>query len=188
VNWLVFAFGAWLMLGLELGLKTTLRLGDTGIAPSFVAVLAVYVASAAPARAAQWACLILGALMDLTAPVSRVDAASTFTVLGPNALGALLMCQFVLASRGLLFRRNPLTLAVLTGVGFALWQIVFTAVFSVRNLLGDPIVWSATGQLVTRLGSSVYTGVAALPIALLLLLFGPLFGFQSVPHRFTTKR
>lgn len=188
MNWLVFAFGAWIVLGFELGLKSTFRLGDTSIAPSFVAVYAVYIATAAPARAAQWACLVLGALIDLTSPISRVDAASTFTVLGPNALGALLMCQLVLALRGLLFRRNPFTIAFLAGVGFAVWQVVVTAALTLRQFMGDPVVWSPAGQLGSRMGSSLYTALLALPLSLVLVLLAPLFAFHAAPHRFSPRR
>lgn len=188
MNWLVFAFVTWIMLGLELGLKSSLRLGDSSIVPSFLAIYAVFIATAAPPRSSQWACLILGALMDLTAPVLRFDAASSFTVLGPNALGSLLMCQLVLSVRGLLFRRNPLTIAVLAAVGFAVWQVVVTAVFTVRSFTGDPTVWSPAGELGSRLASSLYTGLLALPLGLLLLIFAPLFAFQFVPSRYPGRR
>lgn len=188
MNWLVFALVTWIMLGLEIGLKSSLRLGDSSIAPSFVAILAVFVATAAPPRTAQWACLLIGALVDLTSPIPRADAASSFTVLGPNALGALLMCQLVLAVRGLLFRRNPLTVAVLAATGFAVWQVVVTAVFTVRDLTGDPVVWVPAGQLGSRMASSLYTGLLALPLSLLLLAVAPLFSFQFVASRYPGRR
>lgn len=188
MNWLVFAFVTWIMLGLELGLKSSLQLGDSSIAPSFLAIYAVFVATAAPPRSSQWACLILGALIDLTGPVPRMDAASSFTVLGPNALGAFLMCQLVLSVRGLLFRRNPLTIAVLAAVGFAIWQVVVTAVFTIRSFTGDPTAWSPASELGARLGASLYTGLLALPLALILLMIAPLFAFQFVPSRYAGRR
>jgi hypothetical protein len=175
------------MLGLEQGLRGSLELGRTGIAPSFAAVYAVFVACSAPPRAAQWACLIVGLVVDLTSPWPRTDM-GTFTVAGPNALGALLMCQLVLALRGLMFRRNPLTIAFLSCVGFATWQAVVTSVFTIRSFAGDPIVWRPAGAIGTRLASSIYTGVLAIPLSLLLLLLLPLFSFQFVPHRMTQRR
>lgn len=188
MNWIVFAFVTWIMLGLELGLKSSLRLGDSSIAPSFLAVYAVFVASAAPPRSSQWACLILGALLDLTAPVPRIDAASSFTVVGPNALGALLMCQLIIAVRGLLFRRNPLTIAILAAVGFAVWQVIVTAVFTVRSFAGDPTAWAPAGELGARMASSLYTGLLALPLSLILLGLTPLFAFQHAPSRYVGRR
>ncbi|MBK7404671.1 MAG: hypothetical protein IPJ41_08560 [Phycisphaerales bacterium] len=188
MSWIVFAIGAWLMLGLEQGLKGSLQFGPREVVPSFVAVYAVFLACSAPARAAQWGCLLLGVMMDLSSPMARPDA-QPITLLGPNALGALLMCQLVLALRGLMFRRNPLSIAFLSLIGFATWQILATALLTIRSLLlHDPAAWSPAGQLAARLGSSLYTGVVAIPLSLLLILALPAFGFQHVPHRFAQRR
>jgi hypothetical protein len=187
VSWVVFTLGAWIMLGLEQGLRGALQIPQTSVAPSFLGVYAVFIACSAPPRAAQWGCLVLGLLMDLTSPFPPTEA-ELFTVAGPNALGALLMCQLVLAVRGLMFRRNPLTLAFLSCVGFATWQAVVTAIFTVRSFAFDGFQWSPASQLGARLGSSLYTGVIAVPVALVLILLMPLFGFQFVPHRFAQKR
>lgn len=187
MSWVVFALAAWVMLGLEQGLRGALELGTSNIAPSFLAVYAVFIASSAPPRAAQWACLIVGLLVDLSSPVPRTDA-TLFTVAGPNALGALLMCQLVLALRGLMFRRNPLTIAFLSCIGFATWQAVLTAIYTIRSFTGDPIVWSPAREIGIRLGASVYTGLLALPLSLILILLVPLFAFQFVPYRITQRR
>ncbi len=188
MSWVVFAIGAWVMLGAEMGLKGSLHLGATSIAPSFLAIYGVFIACYAPPRAAQWGCLTLGLLIDLTSPLTRADGGASFTVIGPNALGALLMCQLVLALRGLMFRRNPLSLAFLSCVGFALWQVVYTAIFSLRHMTVDSTAWNPSAELWTRLGSSVYTGVLAILVSLVLILAMPLFGFQYVPYRFSQKR
>lgn len=188
MSWLVFTIGAWLMLGAEVGLKGSLHLGGTTIAPSFLAIYGVFVACYAPPRAAQWGCLIVGLLMDLSSPIARVDGGANFTVLGPNALGALLMCQLVLSLRGLMFRRNPLSVAFLSCVGFALWQLVYAAVFSLRHLTVDATAWDPSGELWARLGSAVYTGLAAIPVSLALILLMPVFAFQYVPYRFSQRR
>lgn len=188
MSWFVFALGAWIMLGFEQGLRGSLQLGSTTISPSFLAVYAVFIACSAPPRAAQWGCLIIGTLVDLSSPIPRVDGGPDFVVLGPNALGALLMCQFVLALRGLMFRRNPLTLAFLSCVGFALWQVVVTAMFTVRHLAGDPTAWTPSAELGSRLGSGLYTGVIALPVSLVLIVLMPMFAFQYIPYRFSHKR
>lgn len=36
MNWIVFILNAWVLLGLEIGLKDALRIGETPVAPSFV--------------------------------------------------------------------------------------------------------------------------------------------------------
>lgn len=179
MNWVVFTIGAWLMLGAEMGLKGSLHLGNTTVAPSFIAVYAIFVGCYAPPRAAQWGCLALGLLMDLTSPVGRADGGANLTLIGPNALGALLMCQLVLALRGLMFRRNPLSLAFLACVGFALWQVVYTAIVSLRHLTADATAWNPSAELWSRLGSSVYTGLAAIPVSFVLILLMPLFNFHE---------
>jgi cell shape-determining protein MreD len=188
MNWVVFAIGAWIMLGFEQGLKGSLQLGGTTIAPSFLAVYAVFIACSAPPRAAQWGCLVIGALIDVSSPIARIDGGPDFMILGPNALGSLLMCQLVLALRGLMFRRNPLTLAFLSCAGFALWQVVVTAMLTIRHLGGDPTAWFPSAELGSRLGSSVFTGLIALPVSLILIVLMPLFAFQYIPYRLAHRR
>lgn len=183
MNALVFAVFAWIALGLERGLKPTLQIGPGQIAPSFVAILAVYVAASATPRAAQWACLALGLLVDLTSPMPRGDA-GTLTVVGPNALGAFLAAHLTLSMRGLMFRQNPLSLGFLTVLGMGIWQAVVTGVFTLRHVFGDPVEWHATSQVLGRMGASVYTALLALPLALALMPAGSLLGFPSHAHRF----
>lgn len=186
MNWVFFSLIAWIMLGFEQGLKSIFELGDTGIAPSFLAIYAVFIASSAPPRSAQWASLVLGAMVDLSSPIASTDA-NLFTVLGPNALGALLACQLVLALRGLMFRKNPLSLAFLTFVGSLTWQVVVTAIMTIRNFAGDPTLFVPSHELVTRIAASLYTGVMALPVSIALIIMIPLFAFQYVPYRFSTR-
>lgn len=185
----MFLVAAWLCLGLETGLKDVfaLRLGTLTIAPGFVFPLAAFVAMCASPQAAAWACLLLGVMVDLTSPRDGADGA-LLTVVGPNALAYFLAGQFVLTMRGLMIRRNPLTVVFLSVTGAMVAAIVVVAVFTLRKGIVGGVEWSATEQLLTRLGSAVYTGVTALVMSLLLIPLAPLFGFQLGHGRYAVKR
>lgn len=179
MNRLAFALLAWLALGLELGLKGALELGDTGIAPSFVVPLGVFIAlGAAPARAV-WFCIVLGVLLDLTAtaPV-RAGAPGGMTIVGPWALGMAMAAQLVLALRGMMIRTQPLTLAFLSVLGMGVAQVVVVAALTAHNLLHGDLVWRAGAELGHRLGSAAYTGALGLLMALVLVPMGPMMGMS----------
>lgn len=179
MNWLVFAIAAWLTLGMELGLKDVLQLGPTGVAPSFAIPLAVFIALAAPARQALWACLLLGVGMDLTARVVAVPG----VVVGPQALGFLLMGQLVLAARGLMIRRNPLSLVLLSVLGAMVASIVAVAIYTLRGMVYGPEPFPAGEQLLVRILAALYTGVTAFVMSLVLLPTAGVFGFPHEGHR-----
>lgn len=179
MNWLVFAVATWLVMGLEIGLKDLLQIGPTPIAPSFAIPLAAFIALAAPARHALWACLILGVCIDLTARV----VGSPTVVVGPYALGFLLMGQLVLAARGLMIRRNPLSLVLLAVLGHMVASIVVIAVYTARGMIFGPEPFPAGEQLLVRTLASVYTAATAFPMGLLLLPAAELFGFPHEHHR-----
>lgn len=179
MNWLAFLAAAWICFGLELGLREVLRYGDSGIAPSFVVPLLVWVGLGAQPRHALWAGLLLGVLADLTAPARLVPVGSVVLV-GPHALGSLLAVLFVVNVRGLVIRGNPLTLAVLSVVAAALVQIVFSAIIGARTVLGAaPIAWGGAGEFAGRMLSALYTGGLAFVLAFVFARVEPLFGF---PH------
>ena len=125
------------------------------------------------------ACLIIGALLDVTFPLPRAEQTGDIIVVGPYALGCLLMSQAVIAARGLVIKRNPLTLIVLSVIGSMVVHSVVAAMLTARWLLGDPIVWEPTAQLVARAGVSAYTAASALVVSLVLYPLQPLFAFES---------
>ena len=177
MNWIVFLVVSWFALGLEVGFDA-LRLAPGDVAPSFVVPLIVYIALSAPPKQALWAALLIGALLDLTWLIPRDDLAEA-TVLGPNALGALIAAQLVLSLRGNVIRKHPLTLVVLSIASAAVMSVVVVALMTLRELYGDPIEFSPTGELGARLLSALYTGVTALIWAVVLRLMEPLFHFQN---------
>jgi len=176
MNWIVFLVVSWFALGLEVGFDA-LRLAPGDVAPSFVIPILVYIALSAPAKHALWAALLIGALLDLTWIIPRDDLAEA-TVIGPNALGALIATQLVLSLRGMVIRKHPLTLVVLSIASASVMGVVVVAFMTLRELYGDPIDFSPTGELGTRLLSALYTGATALVWAVVLRLMEPMFLFQ----------
>jgi len=182
VNWLAFALIAWIVVGLEVGLKSALALGNTAIAPSFVVPYATFVALCAQPRQAFWACLVLGLMIDLTS-VTSLRNGDVITVMGPYALGLILGGQLVLTMRGIMMRQNPLTLVVLAVLASIIMHVIVVAIMTTRSLFGDPIVWDPMEQIVERLGASLYTGVAAGLMSLVLFPMAPVLGFAAGRHR-----
>lgn len=182
MSWTVFAIAAWLMMGLELGLRDALELGRSGVTPSFVVILLAFVASHAPKHAAVWAGGILGALLDLTAARPDAAAPGVVTTLGPGALGGFLAAYTVVVMRGSMMRRNPLTLSLLSFVATIMLTIAATTLLEARSLW-DPALRVAAGHdLWIGLLRGVYTALVAAPIGAGLGLLTPLFAFQHA-HR-----
>jgi cell shape-determining protein MreD len=177
----------WLALGFEAGLKHTLAIpwGKLEAAPGFVLPLAVVIALLAPGVQAMWACLLLGLMMDLTSPQPLVTG--QIVVLGPHALGFLVAGQFVLAVRGLVLRRNPFTVVVLSVIAGCIMEIVVTALLTVHAAI-DRTQWGAGSELGSRLLGAVVTGGTALLVALLVLPMAPLLGYSSGPGRGLSMR
>jgi hypothetical protein len=104
----------------------------------------------------------------------------TVTIVGPHAIAYALACQLILSMRGLMMRRNPFTLAFLALVGSLVAYLTLDAIFTMRHLAGAPIAWEAKRQLMAGVGSALYTGLVALPMALLLF---PLAGMLGLPDQ-----
>lgn len=176
MNWLAFAIVAWISLGLEVGLRNALRLGETSWAPSFVVPLAVYVLLSTPARTATWAALLLGVAIDLLWQPSR-DGVAAIHLVGPHALGMVVAAQLVLAARGIVIR-NAVSLGVLSIAAAAVSSIVVVAVLTVRSILIEPMDFSATAQLRSGLVSALLTGGLALGLGFVYRTIEPLMGFN----------
>jgi len=182
MRWLVFAILAWIFIGLEIGLRDVLAFGeDLAISPSLVLPLAALVALSATPRQTLVACLVLGLLVDLTSSHELADAGGAVTIIGPAALGYMLAGKFVLTMRGLMIRHNPLTLVFLSIVGAMLVNAVIAAMLSIRAIY-DPIVWDGGGELLVRLGRSIYTGAPALLVGLISPLLGAMLGLDHPPR------
>lgn len=179
MNRLGLIFAVWIFLGLDLGLsRSVFAWGASGVAPCFLFVLVAFVAMGAQPRTANWTALAIGLLVDLTSPIPLSTHLGRGFVIGPHAAGFLAAVQLILALRGVMIRHNPLTLGFLTACGLALSEIVFVAILWVRSSF-DPMSLSPSHDLLTGLGSALYTGVLAVPLALALL---PLAEFLGLPN------
>jgi cell shape-determining protein MreD len=179
VNWLAYIVLLWIFLGLEKGLRDALALGSSGVAPSFVFIIVTMVAIYASPLVATWAALVAGFCIDLLFEYQMKDGGPSITLLGPNSLAYVLSVQLILALRGLMFRRNPLSLAFLSGVGSATAFCIAAGLLSIRVLFGTPIAnWSAGAEMVKGLGSAAYTAGIALTLAIPLM---PVAGWIGLP-------
>ncbi len=184
MNALAVAILAWVLLGLDEGLREGLRLGSGGPTPSFVFALVVAVGLSAPAGAAAWSALIIGVLVDLLDQVA-IKGGGQRTILGPHALGYLCAMQVMLAMRPLMNKRNPLSFGFLGFVGSAIVCLVTVLFLSIRTIYRDPIVFGAREQLLVGLGSALYTGLLAIVLSLALIPLSGFLGFsQGQQHRF----
>ena len=183
MNWITFIIASWVCLGLDLGLRESLQIGNLSIAPSFTIALLAFIGLWASTTSALWSAIILGVLLDLVNPVHTTDDAMA-TVVGPYALGCLLGMSAVINLRAVMFRKSILTQAFLTLVLMVIAEIVVTFSLSFRQWydvinFGQPI-----GELLLRLGSALYTAlVVLLPFGFILTLTLPAFNFHHAAPR-----
>lgn len=182
MKWLPFLLVLWVLLGLELGLKDALRLGPYPIAPTFVFSLVTILAMSAPPAQVTWLAILVGLTVDLTFPVELKDGGRQIVVIGPYALGFAFGAQLIMLLRSLVFGRNPLTVAFLSAVGSVLANVVVVAIYALRSRY-DPIIFNAGEELGSRMGSSLYTGVAAFVLAFGLIPMTSAMGLHGLQQR-----
>ncbi|MCB9837871.1 MAG: hypothetical protein H6813_00895 [Phycisphaeraceae bacterium] len=180
MNWVVFALAAWITMGIELGLRPSIQLGDSGMAPSFALVLVTYIALTAPRATALWAAMCVGVALDLTSERLAANNIETLTIVGPTALGCMLGASAVGNLRAMVYRRSPLTMLVLAALLSVIVQIVVVACLAARSWWDPALVFHARPELASRLGSAAYTGAIALVVGPALNFLTPLFGFHGL--------
>ncbi|GIW73699.1 MAG: hypothetical protein KatS3mg103_0221 [Phycisphaerales bacterium] len=180
MNWAAFAIVAYLVVGLERGLRDALAIGP--VQPSFILALAAFVALSAPPVHAVWAGLLLGLALDLTG-AWPVQAGPAQPIIGPYALGGVMLAQVVLTLRGKLVRHHLATLAVLTFLGVLACQLIVVALLAIQKLAGAPLAFQPMPQLLLRTGMAAYTALLAVPMGLLLGPMAPLLGFAGLGQR-----
>lgn len=179
MNWLAFAAVAYALVGLERGVRDAIALGP--VAPSLVLPLAAFVALSAAPMQAMAACLVLGLALDLTGQwaMQAGGGVQSGAIIGPYALGAVVLCQVVLALRGVLVRNHLATLAVLTFLGTAALHAVVVLVALVQLAWGTPLAFEPAREALVRLGASAYTALLAVPIGFMLAAIHPLLGLGT---------
>lgn len=188
MNWIAFAVVAYLLLGVELGAASGLALGASGITPSFVLPLLVFCALGAAPTHALWAGFALGLALDLLTPRPLAGDPGVARLLGPQALGYVAAAYLVLTMRGLMMRRNPLTLVFLTVVAGLLARLVSSTLLTVHAALHADIGWSAGRELLVGVASVLYSAGAAAVLAWPLQKIAFLFAFPDPMHRRGTRR
>jgi hypothetical protein len=178
MNWIVFAIFAWIAMAFETGFRDALALGSSSVSPSLAMLLVAFVALWAPIRHALPAAIVIGLLLDFGYLV-ETPTGEPVVVLGRHAIGCLLAAYTVVTMRGMMFRRNIITIVVLSGVTMALTQVVAIAMLKFRSLYDDIIIDDAAAQLASGLGSAVYTAALAFLVGPALNSLKWLFGFTG---------
>lgn len=178
MNWIVVVIAGWIALGMEVGLRDALQLGDKGIAPSFVLIYIAFIAAWARRPHALWTALILGIITDLLTNVP-VTTGETITIVGVSGLSYTLAAYTAYILRAWMFRRNALAVAFMSAASALVAAALAVTLLKIRSAY-DPIqVGGATAELGQRAASALYTGVAALVVVWVLNLLRPLFKFPQ---------
>jgi rod shape-determining protein MreD len=184
MRWGVFIVALFACLVLDAGFLNVLEI--RGVTPALIPVLAVFVAMSAPRRTALWGCFVIGLLVDLS---NRMTVAPDlpFHLIGPNVLGYVAGCHLLLPLRTMVFRRNPLTIGVMTLLFLFIASLVAVAVLLVRSWYPDTeIFWrgdSALGELTARFFTSLYSSLIAIPAGWIFARTAPLWGFHPSAQR-----
>src|SRR3954469_15030052 len=112
MRWFAYFILAYVMLGVQVGLRPFVQVGTA--APNFVLMVAIFIALNAPKDAALLGCFGLGIMQDLL----------TQQTFGVYALSYGLIAMFVVATQQLVYRDHPATHASLAFFGSGLCSIV----------------------------------------------------------------
>lgn len=188
MNAVAVAIVVWVCIGLEAGLRDAFALGKTGIAPSFVIALVTFIAMYAPASTALWAAMLIGLAMDLVFSAPGLDSGPALTIVGPRLIAAVVGAWLVLTLRGLMIRRNPLTVGFLAGLVSLVWFSAIAGLFALRHVVSTKTAVEPGRVLVEGLGSSVYTALVGVLMALVLIPLAPFMGFSTgQPSKFSRR-
>lgn len=190
MRWTVFAFFAYVFLALDMGLRPMLQIGEQAVAPSFILILMVWIASMGPTHAVRWAALILGLLFDLSVsyPTSPPKDGVVAVVAGPYALGFVLGALLTLQLRGLVYRKHPFITGLLTLLAGACAFVPAIFLLTMRRIIltgmgaEHVIHWVASAELVHAFLTVLYSSLIAVPTGWILNRTIGLFGFQSHPR------
>jgi len=175
MNWPVVALALYLTLGVELGSRAALTIAGSFV-PSLLIALVALIAAFAPMTAALWIALLAGALTDLTTPVATTSGPTI--VLGPSAVGFVVGTYAVLTIRGLFLRRHATSLVVLAVIAATCAGLTAAGLLAIRQIT-DSGFTLAGPQVISRLGSALYTAIPAALLALLWRRAMPLLGLND---------
>ncbi len=153
-------------------------------------ILLAFVGFYASRGAALFAALAAGLLLDTAAPsvVPAVGGVDAVPIIGPHMLAWAAAMWAMVETRGLLYRRNALSLAVAAGAMSLASALAFLAIAGVRAAYADPLPLWGQGRAASALGADALNALAT---AILALLVGwmlqrtlPWWGFATAGQRF----
>jgi|TARA_B100000959_G_scaffold287030_1_gene368756 cell shape-determining protein MreD len=158
------------------------------ITPQAMPCLVVFIALFAPEKMALLVSLLLGALVDLSPGHGELVGGAH--LIGPYALGYFVTTLFVLKIRNVVFRRRVFTLALLVVAAVITTGATEALVLLVRGLMPwtPPVTGGGFGDLAKLIGTSIYTGILAVPLGWCLLATIGVWRFHSPTGRRATWR
>ena len=194
MRWLVFILFSYVALAFDWGLVALFEI-DAGsfhrLRPSFLLILAVYVAWSAAPSVVPWAMLALGIICDLV-PLPTQGSSSEmltfgprvvadFVVIGPCALGFLVGGFVAQQLKGLMSRHSVLAFAIVVVFCGVFIHLVIVALLTLRGLPITPASpvphWNAADQLARRFMEILYTALLAIPVGFILMRTDPIWDF-----------
>jgi rod shape-determining protein MreD len=177
---------ATLIVALVLDVSFTGVLELAGVTPRLMCVVVAFAAMHADAAAVRWYALLSGFLVDLSEP-SMAGPRAPLYLIAPWTLGVFFGSEAVLSLRGVVVRKNPLAVGVLSCVLALAAGLFWTAWWAFRSWYPDsPAPWgggSALGEFGMQLLTAMSTGVCAVPVGWVLLRTSSIWGFPSVISR-----
>jgi len=194
MRWLVFILFSYIALALDWGLVALFQV-DIGslhlVRPSFLLILAVYVAWSASPSVVPWAMLSLGVVCDLVPlPIQGHGQemlmfgprdVRDYVVIGPCALGFLAGGYVAQLLKGLMSRHSVLAFGIVVFFSGIFIHLVIVALLTLRGLPitpAEPVAqWDAADQLARRFMEMLYTGLLAIPVGFILTQTDPIWNF-----------
>jgi hypothetical protein len=165
--------------------------------PSVMFVLLAFTTLYASRAAALWSALLVGLYADAQVPaifgaasggLGAAGGSSGLYVFGPHMLACVIAVWAVLEIRESLFRRNVFTVAAAAFVLFVAQSLVFLAIAGLRVVFADPAPLWGAGSGARAFGhdivDAVYTAIAAVPVAWVLIRTTEAWGFEEAGPRF----
>lgn len=188
MKWIIFVPVLLVALVLDVSFMGALEIG--GVSPRLVVVVTAFVAMHAESGSVTWAALLAGVLMDLSDP-SMTGPRAPLYLIGSHTLGFFFGAQAVLSVRGIVVRRNPISVGAMSLVLGIAAGLFWTAWWTMRSWYpNSQPPWgdgSALMQLGRQLLQALTSGVVGVPIGWILLKSAPAWGFPSVLTRARTR-
>lgn len=158
------------------------------ITPEAMPCLIVFIALFAPEKMALLVALLLGAIVDLSPGNGELVGGAH--VIGPHALGLVVTTLLVLKVRNVVFRRRVFTIALLAVAAVIATGATEALVLIIRGVMpwNPPVSGGGIADFGKLLGTSIYTGILAVPLGWCFLATIGVWRFHSPTGRRATWR